>query len=316
MPDLAPLDQLDVFYGELTVNRALVYARLPRPEGEGWSLSGQIRGPRCLHAQTLPVSERYVDQGSGLTLVSRALVPDPCFWSPDLPAIYDVTVNLVRGDEIIATMRRELGLRMLGVRGRNLALAGKRWVLRGVCTSSTTARLPRDWHDALAALCSLAPWERVAAELPGEGAMHRQEAEEPFLAEAAQWGALTIVEIDEMGEAAAQRLRELALCPAVAIAVIRDELPAEFRKSAIAPNLLLAQRIGPGDMPAIQEWAELAVLSAENRDHFASVSNTLAVPILAERRLTTPLSIGAARAECDTLQRDLAPLGQFAGYIV
>src|SRR4029453_4761154 len=201
------LDQLDVFYGELTVNRALVYARLPRPEEEGWSLAGQVRGPRCLHAQTLPVSERYVDQGSGLTLVSRALVPDPCFWSPDLPAIYDVTVNLARGDEIIAPMRRELGLRMLGVRGRNLALAGKRWVLRGVCTSSTTARLPRDWHDALAALSlNSSPTLRVG-----------HEAEEPLLAEAAQGGPLTTVEIDETGEAAAQRLRELALCPAVAI---------------------------------------------------------------------------------------------------
>ena len=98
--------------------------------------------------------------------------------------------------------------------------------------------------------------------------------------------------------------------------MIRGRLPAEFLKSAIAPNLLLAQRIGPGDTPAIYEWAELAVITAESLDHFASVSNTLAVPILAERRLAVPQPIASARAECDTLQRDLAPLGQFAGYIV
>ena len=49
------LSQLDVFYGDLTVNRAFVYARLPRPaEDAELSLVGQIRGPRCLMAETLP----------------------------------------------------------------------------------------------------------------------------------------------------------------------------------------------------------------------------------------------------------------------
>ncbi|MCI0362187.1 MAG: hypothetical protein L0211_27215 [Planctomycetaceae bacterium] len=296
-------EQLDVFYGELTVNRACIYARLPSPSGgEGWSLSGQVRGPRCLHAQTLPVSEPFVDQGPGPTLASRALLPDPCFWSPDLPAIYDVTIDLVRRGEVVATTRRELGLRMLGVRGRNLFLEGKRWVLRCVCTASTTARLPREWHDAVAALCS--PTLRVGQELA------------ETLSEAAQWGALTIVEIDETGQAAADRLRNLTRSPAVGIAVLRAPLGSGFHKSTVAPNLLLAQRIGPGDTLVIYEWAELAVVSAENLDEFARAIGRVSLPVVAERRLTAPQPITDARATCDALQRDLAPLGQFAGYIV
>src|SRR5262245_45045402 len=120
---------LDVFYGDLTVSRAYVYARLPRPaDDSGLSLVGQVRGPRCRLAETLPVTSPLVDLGPGPTLLARALVPDPVFWSPDLPAIYDVTVNLLRGTEIVATAKRQIGLRSLGVRGRSLFLNGKRWV--------------------------------------------------------------------------------------------------------------------------------------------------------------------------------------------
>ena len=136
-PDLS---QLDVFYGDLTANRAYVYARLPRIAGaESYSLSGEIRGPRTSTAATLPTTIRLEDQGPGPTLLGQAIVPEPCFWSPDLPGIYDVTVNLLHGEETVATVHRQLGLRWLGVRGRHLALAAKRWILRGVSTMSTTA---------------------------------------------------------------------------------------------------------------------------------------------------------------------------------
>src|SRR6476646_3772891 len=105
------LPELDVFYGELTVNRALIYARLPRPADDtGLSLAGHVRGPRCLHAQTLPLTGPLTDLGAGPTLLARAVVPEPTFWSPDLPAIYDVTIDLRRGPQTIATARREIGL--------------------------------------------------------------------------------------------------------------------------------------------------------------------------------------------------------------
>ena len=72
------LSQLDIFYGDLTANRALVYARLPRPDdGADWKLTGQIRGPRCRTAQTLPATSPLVDLGTGPTLLARALVPEP-----------------------------------------------------------------------------------------------------------------------------------------------------------------------------------------------------------------------------------------------
>jgi len=288
---------LDVFYGELTVHRALVYARLPRPsEGDGWSLAGTIRGPRCLHAQTLPAAGKFVDQGSGPSLLAQAVLPDPVCWTADLPAIYDVTVNLLRGGEVVATARRELGLRRLGPRDRDLVLDGKRWVLRGVNMKSTTARLPREWHEGLSALVV-------------------REPSEDQLAEASQWGALAVVDFNVTADAATQ-LRPLVRYPAVAIAVIHGQLPADFAKAQHCPNLLLASHLVLAEPPTIPNWADLAVVQADDIDQFASTVRSLSVPIIAQRRLPAPLPLDEARAACDRLQRDLATAGQFAGYMV
>jgi hypothetical protein len=292
------LPSLDVFYGDLTANRAIVYARLPRPpDGAGLSLVGTIRGPRCLHAETLPATSPLVDLGPGPTLLAQALVPEPCFWSPDLPAIYDVTINLRRGSDIIATARREIGLRSFGVRGRHMILDGKRWVLRGVLDGSTTAALPRQWQAAAVACVT-------------ESTDHER------LSEASQWGALTAVVV--VGNAAdiAARLRQLALYPAVAIAIVQGRLPPDSNPTSIAPNLLFAQPFSFQEEFAVQAWANLLYAETDNFNAMKSLAAATDLPLLAVRRLASPAPLDSARAACDTLQRDLAPLGQFAGYIV
>jgi hypothetical protein len=306
------LDDVDVFYGELTVARALVYARLPWPADDaGLSVSGAVRGPRCLHAQTLPTSVPLVDQGAGPTMLARALVPDPVFWSPDLPAIYDVTVNLVRGGRTIATTRREIGLRALGVRGRKLLLAGKNWVLRGVSTHSTTQQLPRAWHEVSAAYCR--PTFHVGQALPQIVASPVDPAHTecgPTLDEASQWGALVVAAIEEGG------LRDLARYPAVSIAVLHGKRSPRFTPPQSFSNILLAQAVPlTGDFQP-QPWAQLLLAPADNPQRIAELAASVQLPVLAIRRLASPLPIDEARAACDALQRDLAPIGQFAGYIV
>jgi hypothetical protein len=294
------LSQLDVFFGDLTVNRAYVYARLPRPADDaGLMLTGQIRGPRCLYAETLPVTSPLVDLGPGPTLLARALVPEPCFWSPDLPAIYDVVVHLQRGSEIIATARREIGLRSLGVRGRHLALDGKRWVLRAVSTYATSADMPRRWHDAQAAYMS-------------------DDSNAQALAEASQWGALAVVFVrDNRDDQTAVRIRELTRYPGVAIVATDGQLPANFKRPSVAPNLLLAQWIGPDHWARLQPWADIVLVAADEPALLSETAAQAEIPIVAARFLIDGLlDIASARAECDRLQRDLAPIGQFAGYIV
>lgn len=293
------LATLDVFYGDLTVNRAFVYARLPMPTEPGpWSLVGQVRGPRCLLAETLPVNSPLVDLGPGPTLLARATVTDPCFWSPDLPAIYDVTVNLVRGTEVVSTARREIGLRSLGVRGRYLSLDGQRWVLRGVSTHATSARLPRDWHEHHAAF-------------------HSDLEELETLAECSEWGALALIFVPT-DEKTIAHIRGLAQFPGVAIAVTDAQLPPEFNRSQVAPNLLLGQWLSPQHWMPRQPWADLLLVCADEPELLIKALELGELPVIAaryaqdERKLDLP----SARAACDKLQRDLAPIGQFAGYIV
>jgi hypothetical protein len=289
---------LDLFYGDLTANRAVVYARLSRPADDaGLTLTGQIRGPRCLHAQTLPLASPLIDRGPGPTLLAQAVVPEPVFWSPDLPAIYDVTVHLLRGSEVVATTHREIGLRALGIRERHLFLDARRWVLRGVSTESTTATLPRAWHEQSAAYVA-------------------DDSDLELLAEATQWGALVVVKVTESGALAATRLRELARFPAVAIAVISGPLPADFRKSHFAPNLLLAQLVQGDCAQQAYPWADLLIVIANDLGVLTTVANDRGLPVLVTRHLAAPIDLASGRAACDALQRDLAPLGQFAGYIV
>src|SRR3954465_13752033 len=145
------LSQLDLFYGELSPSGGSVYARLPRPPGEATcKLTGTIVGPRCFNSRTLPATAYFCDLGPGPTLLSRALVLDPAYWSADVPSIYDVTIDLRCGDEVVATARREIGLKAVGVRGRHFVLQARPWVLRGVCGASARAEFPGEWHAASA----------------------------------------------------------------------------------------------------------------------------------------------------------------------
>jgi hypothetical protein len=197
----------------------------------------------------------------------------------------------------MATARRPIGLRWLGVRGTDFVLEGKRWVLRGVRTSSTTATLPRDWHAAPAAI--------VTAQVGGDD----------LLEEASQFGALAVVEIAG-GDAGINELRRLARHPAVALAVVRGTMPQGFSRADAAPNILLGQSIGPDDPPNRQPWADVLFAATTDAALLSEAAALGELPVVAVRPLAQRCSIAEARAACDQLQRDLVPLGQFAGYVV
>ena len=207
-----------------------------------------------------------------------------------------MTVNLLRGTQIVATVRRELGLRSLGARGRNFALAGKRWVLRGD-QRQRPSRLPRQWHEAAAAFVT-------------------DELDESRLQEASQCGALAVVHVAGQPDDAATKLRQLACFPAVAAAVIRGELATDFKRTQVAPNLLLAQAVRRGDTLTVRPWAQALWAESDDSLLLGRILSLAEMPVIAVRPLAAPVSLEQARLECDALQRDLATAGQFAGYVV
>ena len=130
---------LEMFSGAASTAEARIYARLnlgerAAPQLAATRITGQLIGPVCEFSQTLPAKHRFIEIGQGAdrqqaTLV-QAIVPDPCFWTPELPFLYRAELQLHRGGEVV-DVGRTVGIRRLGVRGNSLFFDGKRFVLRG-----------------------------------------------------------------------------------------------------------------------------------------------------------------------------------------
>ena len=88
-------DRLEIFFGEGHDAIAHVYARLRgRTTADDFQLAGRLTGPTCLYAETLPATLSFVDRGPGNSLVAATIVPEPCFWTPDMPQVYQAVVEL------------------------------------------------------------------------------------------------------------------------------------------------------------------------------------------------------------------------------
>ncbi len=295
-----PPDSLEVFLGDATPLRATLYVRLPPTEPpENGRLTGVLTGPRCITSRMLPADYPLRDRGPGPTCLAEVAVPDPCYWSAELPALYDLRVEWRVGDEVRQVWQRTIGLRRFGVRGRNWSHEGKRWVLRGVSRESTTEADWPAWHAA-AAVCVA----RALTDADGERASREGV---PVVAWATQGeGQLLLAE-----------LRRLARIPAV-LAVIMEStgvtaaLGRQLRSAAA--GLPLIEAFEGGGAPA--DWADALCVPAQRLATPDERLRYWAGPMLAWRSLAAPSALSVAREACDLLQRDLAPHGDFAGYIV
>ena len=124
------LENLELFCGSMTNMDAQVVARLRRRGDGDWRLLGEVRGPRCKFTRTLTSTFELRASDGGPWLMATANIIDPCFWSPELPFVYEVHVELRNGDEIVDATPRLLAIRPLGVqretpvRRQTLGLAG------------------------------------------------------------------------------------------------------------------------------------------------------------------------------------------------
>lgn len=292
------LEDLQIFYGAATNTSAQVYARAtPSSELAGLRLAGFVRGPRAEGVRTLPTSIDLVDLGPGESLLARAVVPDPTFWSPDVPAVYDVTVAVRHQQQTIDAVTRCLGIRHFGARGANLYLGGRRWVLRAMMTD----RIDSDDVDSLrttnASIVSMAPHEQVC--------------------ELASRCGVTVAALLAGTESSIRgELLRLSSWPAVAIAIIDGDVSPDADLKSAAPNIELAQ-LWRGDQEFERaNWAALAAGWANRAAEFQRLVQNVRLPVLAIRCTDPKMEMGERRIACDRLQRDLAALGDFAGYIV
>jgi hypothetical protein len=90
-------------------------------EPDSIALLGHVRGPYCVTSRTLPAEFAFQPADSGY---ARAVIPDPCQWSPELPHVYHVHVVAQRGGEVVAEYDGTIGLRRTKPRRTGIEFPG------------------------------------------------------------------------------------------------------------------------------------------------------------------------------------------------
>jgi hypothetical protein len=239
-----PLRRLEVFIGECNPMACRLYARLPRRSTLlGDRLSGRVRGPRCRYNRTLEASLPLVDSGPGDSLLSACLIPDPCFWTPSLPFVYEVEVELAQRDKVLGSVTRFAGIRRLGIDGRQLMFEGRRWTPQGIRAAGP---LPSE----------LALWRPAAAGPVGLALVLDHPSDELCL-EASLCGVPIIACLNDSEQPTAEELARLGRWPAVVIVLIEKGLVLTPLQRQAAPNTLVGQLRRTMDESPLPEWASL-----------------------------------------------------------
>ena len=299
--------ELQLFVGDASDAEARVYATLPRAGlADDAQLTGELVGPQCRYSKTLPARVRFVDRGPGPTLLAEAVVPDPCFWTPELPFMYSAELRLSGADAAEnglapapAVVRRPFGIRRLGVHRTSIYLDAKRFVFRGVHLDAPKI-------------------EDLKAAREATSALYLEKPSDAFLQEASEEGVFLAV---HFGKKTSQdkliaELARIAKWPAMAIAVLNHDVLAGKELRLAARTMLLAQRITGADASAtsLSSWAHLLWCVA-GREEAAIISPPRILPVIVCRPAAEAATIAERRRNCDHLQADLVPLGDFAGYL-
>ncbi len=298
-----PLDgALTLFHGAVSPAVARVYAQGSSPDDvidNGLHLTGQLIGPQCEFAQTLPARMPFADRGPGQTLLAEAIVPDPCCWTPELPFTYRALVEVRRGEEVVQKYERLLGIRRWGVRGRDLLHEGKRFVLRG--GQAPFSPVPQD--------------EAMLFARETSTALLVSNPDNALCEFASRRGVMLIADLTASTTQGIAELKRLACWPSVAVALLPSRFASLEALSALPRNLLVAAYLSADEPLVLPDWAQLTFVETRDAEDFAQRTPAATWPIIAVRRAMPTATLEQSRAACDALQRDLAPFGDYAGYI-
>jgi Glycosyl hydrolases family 2 len=305
------IHHVDLFFGSADPAQARVYAAVTlaanhQHELDQFQLSGHLIGPTCDFAHTLPARIPFVPRKTDNTLLAEAIVPDPCFWTPELPFLYRADLQLTKKQTVVQQHNGIVGIRRLGIRGRELNFEGKRFVLRGAhLTASNNSPAENDLTFVRQT------WTAAIVSQPPIGLCEI----------ASRRGMLLVADLrtpsgNISSSATAETVEHISQWPAVVMAIVNfDALPTLQRQGA-SRNLLIGQYLSATELPTTSEHAQIIFAEVGNVADFAQQTKICVRPVIAVRPLPQPGKIEQSRAACDVLQRDLAPYGDFAGYVV
>jgi len=290
--------------------------------GPPLSIEGRITGPQCRRATMLPTVIRLepLPTPPGGLAMARAILTEPAYWQPDVPARYRLEARVAVAGRELASCDRRFGMRRSGVRGRSVWLEGRRFVPRAVGLAG-----PPGIDVAEPRL----PAAAVLLDDPDRATCDRA-TEEGIVIIARVGTAADRADARVLGE----RLVDLAGAAAVLMAVIPATVPGSLVAAAVNAagrcrgTLLIAQEADatrpPPSVPLPPIDCLVATLPREALPH-PGWRLPPPLPVMAAWTPTAAPSPAVSRADCDRLQAALAgwalvspgtPPWEWAGYLV
>ena len=281
---MAPFnEQLEIFTHRATESEVLV-EMCDMSQGRIRAFQGQLRGPHCERAHTLPATFQTSHR-------EPLLVIDPCYWTPQLPMLYDVQLALELADGSTAEWKHTVGLRRWEIDGRNLLRERKRIVLRAAVTTNFRA-------------------EDLSAAVAAEVALVVCDPSEAFLQWASELGVPLVVDLRGEEGNLSPKLLSYAWQPAIELVLLDKGVPNK-------PHAVkLGHVIQPACVFAEAPWADVIVIELSETERPPAWAATCDKPVIAIRSQGAYAELSQARHGCDRLQAELAPQFDLAGYFV
>jgi len=294
------IEQIDPV-GYSPTEHQLNFALGDMSQGRLVSFSGNLIGPHCQYARTLPAtfSVPPCECLPGISNRTQRIITDPCYWTPKLPFLYNFEGEMKLADETVQSWSHTVGFRRWEVEGRNLRLERRRIVLRGAVAATESAVDLRAAHDAEVALVVKDP-------------------SDSFLQQASECGVMVIADLRSVETELTPRLLSLAWQPCVALVLVchTHVMSGYYQPAALTIGQMVDVKTQL--VPESDEYESASVLLVElNADErpphwLANIDK----PVIVIRRGETHGDLPQSRAACDRLQADLAPEFNFAGYFV
>jgi Glycosyl hydrolases family 2 len=119
-----------------------------RPETitPGTHIKGRLMGPRSPYAGTVEIAYPFRELARTDHILLRVLIPEPNFWEPKTPLLYEGPLELWQDDQRIEQIRLRHGIRTVQLGAQGLRVNGKPCRLNGVCADTFTEADATHWH--------------------------------------------------------------------------------------------------------------------------------------------------------------------------
>ena len=251
------LESVELFYGQVTQHVAHVYLRISADAmDEPWQLEGTVRGPYSPRSATLPATAKFIElpdeHNDAEARLWRAVVLDPCTWTPELPHSYEVSLQVrnTNANNMVTQQQRTLAFRTVGCRNGSLRLEGRRWVPRGIHYTADDAEI------------DLPVWREAAAVLV------RENPSDELMQAASDCGVWIFPEIDARSDTFVESVRQVASFPCAPLILVRNA-PSTIDPTTIDRNIVFVPVVTEV-MSTISDWASIVCFETSNVDALIS----------------------------------------------